>query len=181
MSEFQFCHCGSQREYSSCCEPYILGKKNPPTAEALMRSRYSAYVVAATDYLIKTTHSSTRSDFSVKEIENWAKTSKWQNLELISRMWGGIENHKGEVEFKAYYLDKSGKEIIHHELSYFAKENDNQWYYINGIINPTTKNIDASLKKLEAQNALKNSTKKVGRNDPCLCGSGKKHKKCCGK
>ena len=59
----QLCYCGSQKSYKDCCEPYILGEKNPSTAEDLMRSRYSAYVVVATDYLIETTHSSTRSNF----------------------------------------------------------------------------------------------------------------------
>lgn len=176
----QLCHCGSQKSYETCCEPYILGKKNAPTAEALMRSRYSAYVVVATDYLIQTTHTSTRSNFSATEIENWAKTSEWEKLELISRMWGGAENKKGEVEFKAHYLDKNKNEVVHHELSYFAQETDGKWYYISGKIDPSPKDVDASLEKLRTQVTPSDPNKKIGRNDPCPCGSGKKHKKCCG-
>jgi len=50
------CPCNSGLDYAECCEPYITGQKNAPTAEALMRSRYTAYVVHAIDYIINTCH-----------------------------------------------------------------------------------------------------------------------------
>jgi SEC-C motif-containing protein len=54
------CHCGSLSNYSQCCEGYIKGVKKAPTAEKLMRSRYSAYVRQEASYLVATTHSSER-------------------------------------------------------------------------------------------------------------------------
>ena len=50
------CHCGSGQSYESCCAPYVTGAEQAPTAEALMRSRYSAYVEHAIDYLGETLH-----------------------------------------------------------------------------------------------------------------------------
>ena len=70
-------------------------------------------------------------------------------------------NKNGIVEFKASFIDKNGKLQIHHERSNFLKEEEN-WFYVDGIINPQEVDI----------------TKKVSRNDPCPCGSGKKYKKC---
>lgn len=172
----QLCPCGSQKEYTTCCEPYLLEKETPSTAEALMRSRYTAHVMVNTDYIINTTHSSTRKNHSAKEIEKWAKNSQWQKLEIISKTWGGVQQDKGEVEFKAHYLDAKNVKYTHHELSYFAKEADNKWYYITGKINP----LPSDLNKVEKSIKPLNENVKIGRNDPCSCGSGKKYKKCCG-
>ena len=54
------CYCGSGNSFSDCCEPFVKGIKNAPTAEKLMRSRYSAYASQEADYLFATTHISTR-------------------------------------------------------------------------------------------------------------------------
>lgn len=118
------CPCGNKIPFSSCCEPFILGAKIPETAEQLMRSRYSAYVNVSIDYLIQTTHISTRKMYSRKEIENWAKTSKWLKLEVIN----STEN---TVEFKAHFVQGLNAPQIHHEHSTFIKEND-KWYYVHG-------------------------------------------------
>ncbi|MDR1126989.1 MAG: SEC-C domain-containing protein, partial [Treponema sp.] len=48
------CPCGSGKQYTDCCEPFILGVQKPLTAEALMRSRYTAYTVHAVDYIVST-------------------------------------------------------------------------------------------------------------------------------
>lgn len=92
-----------------------------------MRSRYSAYVMAATDYLIATTHISKRADLSKTDIEHWAKSNNWQQLEIIS-----IDTYT--VEFKAYFRDRNGKKQVHHEKSSFVFEN-NHWFYLDGIFN----------------------------------------------
>ncbi len=168
------CHCGSGKEYKDCCEPYVLGKSNAPTAESLMRSRYSAHVVCAVDYLVETTHPSQRKNYDSSNIEQWAKESDWQKLEIISTALGSKKHDKGEVEFKAHYHDKKGKLVVHHELSYFAQNNE-QWYYVAGKIDPKPADkmvLEASVKEIGNSN-------KIGRNDPCPCGSGKKFKKCC--
>ena len=73
----KMCHCGSLVSFSDCCEPFLSGNKNAPSAEKLMRSRYSAYVVQNADYLIETTHFSTRKYHSKKDILEWSKSNKW--------------------------------------------------------------------------------------------------------
>ena len=159
----KFCYCDSGRAFAVCCEPLLLGRQTAETAQELMRSRYSAYATVATGYLLKTTHPSVRKNYSAQNIEDWARSSAWQKLEILSRTRGGKEDARGEVEFKAFYKDPKGTIIVHHELSEFVREGD-QWYYLKGIINPTSKNTVA----------------KTQRNDPCPCGSGLKFKKCCG-
>lgn len=125
------CHCGSHKSFQDCCEPYIKGIQKAPSAEALMRSRYSAYVAHAVDYLMATTHISQREFHSKKEILHWAKSNKWLKLDIIST----AEN---VVEFKAYYYEilsnqnKIFQTQIHHEKSTFIIENGN-WFYVDGI------------------------------------------------
>ncbi len=77
------CFCNSGNPFLGCCEPFLTGIKKPPTAEALMRSRYSAYVLANANYLIDTTHISTRKAHSKAAILEWAKSNQWLNLEII--------------------------------------------------------------------------------------------------
>ena len=130
----KICYCNSGKPFSACCEPIILGTSAATTAQALMRSRYSAYVTVQTEYLLKTTHASVRKNYVAKNIEDWARSSDWQKLEIISRTRGGETDDRGEVEFKAYYLDPKKNLITHHENSKFVKE-DGQWYYLKGTIN----------------------------------------------
>jgi len=157
------CPCCSGKTYSACCEP-IIKNESAPTALSLMRSRYTAYKNENAEYLYKTTHSTTRGEFEQNDIQEWSKENIWTKLEIISLEHGNINDTKGIVEFKAYYEDKNKNEQILHERSTFLKENK-QWFYLNGINNPPKVDL----------------MKKVGRNDPCPCGSGKKQKKCCGK
>jgi SEC-C motif-containing protein len=118
------CHCGSQKTFQECCEPYIKGTQKAPTAEALMRSRYSAYVAHAADYLVTTTHISQRKYHSKKDILDWATNNKWLKLEIIK----ATEN---TVEFKAYFMDNNLHTQIHHEHSTFKLENGS-WFYVDG-------------------------------------------------
>jgi SEC-C motif-containing protein len=115
------CSCGNILSFENCCEPFLQGKQIAQTAEQLMRSRYSAYVHQQIDYLIETTHASTRKLYRRKAIEKWSKESKWLKLEIVVAM-GSF------VEFKAYFLDKTGKIQIHHEKSHFIFENG-RWYF----------------------------------------------------
>ena len=118
------CYCNSQKLFKDCCEPYIKGIKNAPTAETLMRSRYSAYVTHHADYLEATTHSSQRSLHSKEDILLWATSNQWQKLEVL-------KSTPTTVEFKAYYLDQNKQPHIHHEFSSFVQE-DTIWYYLDG-------------------------------------------------
>ncbi|MFY0482974.1 YchJ family protein [Flavobacterium sp. PLA-1-15] len=119
------CYCGSEKTFDNCCEPYINGIQNPPTAETLMRSRYSAYCTQAGDYLVATTHISTRKFHSKKDILEWSKSNQWLKLEVLN----ATEN---TVEFKAYFLDNRLKATVHHEKSTFVKE-DGRWFYVDGV------------------------------------------------
>jgi SEC-C motif domain protein len=154
------CFCGSDNTFEQCCKPIIDGTQPAPTAQALMRSRYSAYVIIASQYLIDSTHISQRANYSKTDIEAWAKESNWQKLEIIDCKKGLSDDSVGEIEFNAYYHDSKNILQIHHEKSIFKKESGD-WFYVNGTIIPS-KSI-------------------INRNDACACGSGKKFKKCCGR
>ncbi|MEO8252980.1 MAG: YchJ family metal-binding protein [Flavobacterium sp.] len=118
------CYCNSQKEFKDCCELYIKGLEKAPTAEALMRSRYSAYATHQADYLVATTHISQRALHSKEDILLWATSNQWQKLEILN-------STPTTVEFKAYYLDQNKKSHIHHEFSTFVQE-DGIWFYLDG-------------------------------------------------
>ena len=157
------CPCGSGDTFAGCCEPFINGDAFPETAEKLMRSRYSAYVTLNIDYLHSSLHPDHQKDHDLDAARKWAAESDWVSLEIINTSKGGQSDESGVVEFKANYREK-GKVRLLHEISNFEKV-DGNWKYVDGEMpKPETVIND----------------KKVGRNDPCVCGSGKKYKKCCG-
>jgi SEC-C motif-containing protein len=158
------CPCGSGRPYAECCEPYITGAQTPPTAEALMRSRYSAYAEHAVDYIIDTCTKNGKDDIDLKQTRDWSEQSRWLGLKIISVEKGGPADTEGTVEFEAVY-EREGLKDVHHERGRFKKERD-RWFYENGEVAPQT---------------IVRSGPKIGRNDPCPCGSGKKYKYCHGK
>ena len=158
------CHCGLNRPYSECCEPYITGKSNPSTAEALMRSRYSAYAVHAIDYIIDTCLHKGKDDIDFNSTRRWSESSKWLGLKIISCEKGAETDTEGTVEFEAVY-ERSGLKDVHHEKAKFKRDNaQSKWLYDEGNIIPHT---------------ITRTSPKTGRNDPCHCGSGKKYKHCC--
>jgi len=125
------CYCNSKKSYNECCELIISGKQDAETAEQLMRSRYSAYVVANVNYLMDSHHPNTRPVKERKNIIKWTKSIIWVSLEIISKQKGQQIDTEGNVEFKALYIENGKLEYIH-EDSYFVKEN-NKWYYKSGI------------------------------------------------
>ena len=118
------CFCGNSISFEDCCEPYIRSIKKAPTAEALMRSRYSAFATGAADYLVNTTHISKRRFHKKSDILAWSQTNKWIKLEVLA-------STETTVTFKAYYLDENLKAQVHYEHSTFKLENDN-WFYVDG-------------------------------------------------
>ena len=118
------CPCCSGKLYEECCELFHSKKKFPKTAEELMRSRYAAFAIPNGDYLWETTLPNKRKFHHKTELENWGKENTWTKLEII-------QSSEKEVEFKAYFTDKFGKENIHHERSTFKKV-DKKWYYVSG-------------------------------------------------
>ncbi len=120
------CPCGSGLTYNHCCRPFHDGKA-APTAEALMRSRYSAYVVQNGAYLHRSWHASTRpSKKSLLQLDNTA----WQSLRIVATTAGMPEDQQGTVEFIARYTGANGEAQLH-ETSHFVRENG-RWYYVNG-------------------------------------------------
>lgn len=160
------CPCGSNTDYSSCCEPYIEGTAAVPTAEKLMRSRYTAFTLSKVKYIVDSCHPSTRDSIDQSNIREWASKSEWHGFDIIRIEEGGESDEKGIVEFIAKY-DNSGEHHLHHEISDFRKE-DGIWYFYDGEL-------------VADVQPIVNQEPKQGRNDPCSCGSGKKYKKCCGK
>ena len=118
------CYCGSSNSYKECCEKFINSSQNASTAEALMRSRYSAYATQAVGYLIATTAVFQRKLLIKSDILEWSQSNKWNKLEII-------EATENTVEFKAYYTDSNNLSYIHHEKSTFIIE-DGKWYYVDG-------------------------------------------------
>ncbi|MDD2272012.1 MAG: YchJ family protein [Desulfuromonadaceae bacterium] len=157
------CPCGSGTLYSECCEQIISGKQSAQTAEQLMRARYSAYVFAKMDFIFESTHPDHREGYDHAGTKTWAETAEWQGLEIISTNKGEAGDSIGEVEFIARFSE-NGNKREHHEAGQF-KQKDGQWYFSEGLmVRPKPLTVT-----------------KVGRNDPCTCGSGLKYKKCCGK
>ena len=157
------CPCGSEKSFGACCEPFLNGTSSAPTAEVLMRARYSAYTMANIDFIERTMHSSTRAGFNRENTQKWAEESEWHALEILNVIDGKEDDVEGSVEFVATYSQNDEK-IRHHEVSTFRKEAE-VWTFVDGRM---------------ANQTFRRDQPKIGRNDPCPCGSGKKFKKCCG-
>ncbi|HBG04694.1 MAG: hypothetical protein A2075_08865 [Geobacteraceae bacterium GWC2_58_44] len=157
------CPCGTGLAYTDCCEPVIKGARLAETAEALMRSRYSAYVKVETEYIFESTHPKHREGYDHIGTKEWAESAQWHGLEIVAVKDGGSADTTGEVEFVARFSEK-GEPKVHHELGLFKKEKE-AWFFTDG--KPVT------------QKPIVRTSPKIGRNDPCICGSGQKYKKCC--
>ena len=165
MNKEEKCPCGSGRSYGECCAPVLDGSAKPETAEALMRARYTAYVTEHVQFLKDSTVKAVRDEFSEADTTAWCRASTWHGLEIIRTEKGGADDTTGVVEFRATYT-ANGEFCNHHEVSTFVKEADG-WKFKDG--------------ELVKDAPVRRDAPKVGRNDPCPCGSGKKYKKCCGR
>ncbi len=116
------CYCCSGKEFENCCQPFISEAAKPATAEELMRSRYSAHATVDVEYIIRTTHSSTRKFHAAELIEKWERSSVWQKLEIISKVGGEARDIRGVVEFRAYFLNANNEPQVNYEVSEFRKE-----------------------------------------------------------
>lgn len=156
--------------YKDCCQPYhdsLVSEEadkvddvKPKTAERLMRTRYSAFVLIKPEYIVKTTLPTQQKLLDIKVIESWAKETDWAGLEIVQHTPKLGKRH-AQVEFKAYFKTPEGLQA-HHELSAFVKtknkaDNDASWYFLD----PTV-------------------AMSITQKQPCICGSGEKFKRCCG-
>lgn len=120
------CPCGSGRDYARCCGPYLDGASVPPSAEALMRSRYTAYVRGDAHYLLRTWHPSTRP----AELDLATPGLRWLGLTIKRCEHGGPNDAEGTVEFVAR-MRRGGRAARLHEISRFVRE-DGHWLYVDG-------------------------------------------------
>lgn len=157
------CPCGSKLAYSECCEPFVSGNVSAPTAEKLMRARFSAYAKTAVGYILSTTIEEKRKECDEKAIRDWSEKSQWHNLEIIAAKKGSPDDTEGMVEFIAHFTEGGIRKNLH-EKGVFRKV-DGNWFYLDG--------------EIQKQQPYTRAAEKVLRNDPCPCGSGKKYKKCC--
>ena len=155
------CPCGSGVAETSCCGPIIAGAP-APTAEALMRSRYTAYVRGAMDHVIGTHDPATRDQHDAAAAKRWSAETDWLGLEILATERGLAGDAEGVVEFVARGVT-AGKPFAQHERSRFRRDGD-RWYYVDG------KAVQEPVRRAVAP----------GRNDPCPCGSGQKYKRCHG-
>ncbi|MEH6823203.1 MAG: YchJ family metal-binding protein [Motiliproteus sp.] len=153
----QYCPCGSQLSYPHCCQPTISGLQQAATAEALMRSRYSAFALGEADYLIATTHPDYRQGLDRQSLID--PQMRWLGLQIIATTLGGERDASGQVRFIATFIE-AGQFGTLEENSSFSRI-DQRWYYRNG---------DTQVRTLKPE-----------RNAPCPCGSTLKFKRCCGK
>ncbi len=159
------CECGIGESTETHCLPIIKGEKKADTAEALMRARYTAYVLGEVDFVLASHTEEAGKDVDRKSTELWSKQSTWLGLEVLATDKGGPDDSEGTVEFLARYKVK-GITVDHRERAHFEKHKG-KWLFAD------SEQIAGPPKVNEGP--------KVGRNDPCTCGSGKKFKKCCGK
>ncbi len=126
------CPCGSTQPYTLCCEQLLVGEKPAPTAEALMRSRYTAFSLGAIDYLIDTTAPEMRRPDDAAVLNEQTKATVWKGLQVLSTQAGSSEDTTGVVEFEAEFTagDESG---VLHETSRFRREAE-QWFYVDGDV-----------------------------------------------
>ena len=156
--------------YKDCCQPYHDGlciEENDnsdgvkaDTAERLMRTRYSAFVLVKPEYIVKTTLPAQQDFLDIEAIESWAKETDWAGLEIVTHTPKLGKRH-AQVEFKAYFNTPDGLQA-HHELSTFIKiknkaDNNAIWYFLDPTVSMS-----------------------VTQKQPCICGSGEKFKRCCG-
>lgn len=121
------CVCLSGEAYTDCCGRFHNGGADAATAEQLMRSRYSAFVLLNAEYLRKTWHPDTApSDLELDP------GMEWRRLDILSTSRGGPLDTEGTVEFKAHFRH-NGERGIHHETSRFVREN-RRWYYVDAVM-----------------------------------------------
>ncbi|CAI3805102.1 YchJ family protein [Pseudarthrobacter sp. MM222] len=120
------CPCLSGEQYGDCCGRFHRGEAQAPTAEQLMRSRYSAFVVLDAAYLLRTWHPDTRpAELTLDE------GIQWRRLDIVSTSRGGPMDREGTVEFKAHFRH-DGVRDVHSEASRFLRV-DRRWYYLEAL------------------------------------------------
>ena len=169
------CYCGQPKRYQDCCQPCHTGLGPALTAEQLMRSRFSAYVLQLVPYIADTYYPAVQSTEAIAEIAAFAGSARFLALQVLASgdtpvvepdqfpvlpsAFGVSEASKtlSYVHFKVWFLVADKLHLLE-EHSRFVRI-DGQWRYVDGVLLP-------------------HAVVKIGRKDGCPCGSGKKFKAC---
>ena len=155
----QDCPCGSGKNFGDCCEQILTGHRVATNAEELMRARFTAHVVHDFRFL----HESYRPTAGKPFVEDEGEpTVTWTKL-VVHGHEPGSDSDKAFVDFSAYGTEDKVEKVLH-EKAEFVRVNGNWLYNREARLGPAP---------------YKSTGPKVGRNDPCPCGSGKKYKHCC--
>jgi SEC-C motif-containing protein len=117
------CVCGLPAPYEDCCGRFHRGDAKAPTAERLMRSRFSAFSVGDEAYLLRTWHPSTRPPRIDLD-----PALRWERLEILQVAGGGFLDTEGTVRFRAHYVERNRPGAME-ELSRFVVR-DGDWLYV---------------------------------------------------
>jgi SEC-C motif-containing protein len=152
LSKENACPCGSGEPYKSCCKPYHTGTADPPTAEATMRSRYSAYCKKLVGYVVATTHPDNAATHGTKEPDGTVSSTleedvratcekiRWDRLKVVSTEDGNTPD-EAFVTFQVWF--KVTKQIGQRqqgwhtqtfvERSRFLRDGESgRWLYVEG-------------------------------------------------
>ncbi len=152
------CPCGTGKTLAACCWPIIRQERKPATAEELMRSRFTAHVARDWAHLHRTYLETSKEPYVAKGDE---MAQNWTRL-VIHAHEPGIRPDTAYVDFTAYYKEGDAEKSLQERAEF--RRDEGSWIYVRPV-----RQGPAPIK----------SQAKVGRNDPCPCGSGKKHKQCC--
>lgn len=155
----QSCPCGSGKNFGDCCEPILAGRKEAGNAEELMRARFTAHVTHNFRFLHDSYRPTAGKPYVAEEGE---PTMEWTKL-VVHAHEISADPDKAFVDFSAYGTEDKVEKVLH-EKAEFLRVNG-RWLY----------NREARL----GPAPYKAAAPKVGRNEPCPCGSGKKYKHCC--
>ncbi|MCD0449976.1 hypothetical protein LO762_12350 [Actinocorallia sp. API 0066] len=120
------CPCGLDADYDACCGRYHRGDAQAPTAERLMRSRYSAFAVGDAAYLARTWHPSTRPDDVGVD-----GATRWTGLEILGRTAGSALDTEGTVHFRAHYTERGRNRHLEENSRFVVL--DNAWVYVTAL------------------------------------------------
>jgi SEC-C motif domain protein len=124
LDDAKRCPCGTGLTYGECCAPIHRGEREAATAEALMRSRFTAFATADVDWLLASWHPTTRP----RSLE-LDPGIRWLRLDLLGTSDGGPFDREGTVSFEAHWVAEGARGSMR-ELSRFRR--DHGWQYVDG-------------------------------------------------
>jgi|GEM_PF-52549 SEC-C motif domain protein len=153
------CPCGSGRAFGACCGPILGRLKEAADAEELMRARFTAHCTGNYPFLHATYVGTTGRPYVAEE---GTPAESWTRL-VVHEHAPGRTTDSAYVDFSAYYTQEGHEGVLHEKAEFIRREG--RWIYSRAVrLGPAP---------------LRSAHPKVGRNDPCPCGSGKKYKRCC--